>query len=166
MAYGQVFTLEASEARAPHSRYTSNSTRDMYSRVDRSRTAQSVKGAQGARLDFGMHEHRLEFGIAERTRPAQHTRAHPRSSSLLLCAVWSPRQCFGESGLLENEPTAPAEQAHMFWHLGHAHGGRVGGKTVTDGLLRCTQYVRHTACQSSTEGGGLLSILTNSVVCL
>ena len=68
LAYGQVFTLEASEARAPHSRYTS------YSRVNRSRTAQSVKGAQGARLDFGMHEHRLEFGIAERTTStsAQH----------------------------------------------------------------------------------------------
>ena len=31
-------------------------------------------GAQGARLDFGMHEHRLEFGIAERTTStsAQH----------------------------------------------------------------------------------------------
>ena len=74
LAYGQVFTLEASEARAPHSRYTSNSTHDMYSRVNRSRTAQSVKGAQGARLDFGMHEHRLEFGIAERTTStsAQH----------------------------------------------------------------------------------------------
>ena len=74
LAYGQVFTLEASEARAPHTRYTSNSTHDMYSRVNRSRTAQSVKGAQGARLDFGMHEHRLEFGIAERTTStsAQH----------------------------------------------------------------------------------------------
>ena len=33
-----------------------------------------MKGAQGARLDFGMHEHRLEFGIAERTTStsAQH----------------------------------------------------------------------------------------------
>ena len=49
-------------------------THDMYSRVNRSRTAHSVKGAQGARLDFGMHEHRLEFGIAERTTStsAQH----------------------------------------------------------------------------------------------
>ena len=34
----------------------------------------SPNGAQGARLDFGMHEHRLEFGIAERTTStsAQH----------------------------------------------------------------------------------------------
>ena len=46
--------------------------------LHRSRTAHSVKGppngAQGARLDFGMHEHLLEFGIAERTTStsAQH----------------------------------------------------------------------------------------------
>ena len=56
------------------------STHDMYSSGEKP-TAHSVKaegrppnGAQGARLDFGMHEHRLEFGIAERTTStsAQH----------------------------------------------------------------------------------------------
>ena len=26
--------------------------------------------------------------------------------------ICDPDTCFGESGLLENEPTAPAEQAH------------------------------------------------------
>ena len=58
LAYGQVFTLEASEARAPHSRYTSNWTHDMYSRARHateagSRTAHSVKGPPTAHRALG-----------------------------------------------------------------------------------------------------------------